>query len=60
MLGYSDTNRPIPRGTRMGRLFEQIKDVFANLFDTPELMRVLSNPRDHDRGVHRPGPRCLH
>jgi membrane-associated protein len=28
----------------MGRLFEQIKDVFANLFDTPELMRVLSNP----------------
>lgn len=28
----------------MGRLFEQIKDVFVNLFDTPELMRVLSNP----------------
>lgn len=28
----------------MGRLFEQIKDVFVNLFDTPELMRVLANP----------------
>jgi membrane-associated protein len=28
----------------MGRLFDQIKDVFVNLFDTPELMRVLSNP----------------
>jgi membrane-associated protein len=28
----------------MGRLFDQIKEVFANLFDTPELMRVLSNP----------------
>lgn len=28
----------------MGRLLDQIKDVFVNLFDTPELMRVLSNP----------------
>jgi len=28
----------------MGRLFDQIKEVFLNLFDTPELMRVLSNP----------------
>lgn len=28
----------------MGRLFEQIKDVFVNLFDTPALMEVLKNP----------------
>jgi membrane-associated protein len=28
----------------MGRLFEQIKDVFLNLFDTPALMGVLKNP----------------
>jgi len=28
----------------MGRLLDQIKDVFVNLFDTPELMRVLANP----------------
>src|SRR5262249_43201735 len=28
----------------MGRLLDQIKDVFVNLFDSPELMRVLSNP----------------
>src|SRR5919197_80944 len=28
----------------MGRLFDQIGDVFVNLFDSPELMRVLANP----------------
>src|SRR6187549_1325381 len=26
------------------KLFEQIKDVFLNLFDTPALMEVLKNP----------------
>lgn len=28
----------------MGKLFEQMKDVFLNLFDTPALMEVLKNP----------------
>jgi membrane-associated protein len=28
----------------MGRLFQQIKDVFVNLFDMPALMRVLEQP----------------
>ena len=28
----------------MGRLFQQIKDVFLNLFDMPALMRVLEQP----------------
>src|SRR3954447_14904025 len=32
------------RGPRMGRLLDQIRDVFVNLFDAPELMRVLANP----------------